>query len=130
MIRAILASLLLMVANTVCATAPEGYDILDSLASPPLKSDALLHQIRAFIVRHWKHHSRGCIVYTMQLSKEPPFRGTIHIEPAANGMWHIRSVTRYISSGRLIHRFDATSFNRYGPYLYFHDKSDKLVGAL
>lgn len=130
MARSLIATVLLLTASSIAATVPPGYDTLGPIASPPLKSDQLLRRVRSFIVKHWEQHRRGYIVYTMHLPNEAPFTGTFYIEPAADGIWHIRGATRVVSSGRLIHSLDATSFNRYGPYLYFHDKSDKLVGAL
>jgi len=100
------------------------------LDSPPLKNGELLRRVRGFIDSHWTHHRRGHLTYTVHNGSDEPIAGEIYIDASTDGMWHIRVTTHIVTSGRPVHSFDAVSFRFWGPYMYFHDKSGKNVGAL
>jgi len=106
-----------------------GYDQL-RLQSPPLKKEALLRRVRRFIDSHWTQHRRGYVTYTMRSRDDEPITGSGYVQPSPDGGCHIRFESRDTASGRLEHTFDAISFRYWGPYMYFHDKSGKNVGAL
>ncbi len=125
-----ITGLALVLATTAGAIESREYDKLGPLKAPPLAVEDLLRQVRGFISSHWEQRRRGQVVYTLHAPKDEPITGTIYIERSPGGTWHIRGQSHIVSSGRLIHSFDAVSFRYWGPYLYFHDKSGKNVGML
>jgi hypothetical protein len=127
--RTIITGILLMIASASFAADSRAYDTL-SLESPPLKNEDLLRRVRVFITRHHTQQRRGFVTYTVLSPNERPITGKGYIEPSTDGMWHMRFESRYVGSDRVLHSFDAVSFRYWGPYLYFHDKSGKNVGAL